>query len=372
MYKRNILLLIIVVIVLNLAAWLSPQIGTYNLCDWYTKYITPVWYNIFGRISNVFPFSVGEIMIVAGVVLTAIAIINLILLFFYRKNIKFISYSKGFYKVFSYIAVSVCLVMTLNCTILYHVTPIDPNPEKEYREYTITELEVLRNYIVNKCINYSNVIERDDDGNIIYNGDIMDKSKEALRNIAKEYPKLSGYYPDVKPMMFSGIMSQSYIAGYYFPFSMEANFNDKMYITNYPNVYCHELAHLHGYIYEDEANFLSFLACINSGDTFFEYSGYLSILFYVDTAYQDSINNNVQKYDKQVKIPDEVYDDSAFLTEEKWDEVLEKSIIDTETMDYVSDVFTDTSLKLNGVDEGIASYDAVVDLVLQYYEGILY
>ena len=44
---------------------------------------------------------------------------------------------------------------------------------------------------------------------------------------------------------------------------------------------CHELAHIRGYIYEDEANFIAFLACVESDDVAFQYSGYLSVLNYV-------------------------------------------------------------------------------------------
>ena len=56
---------------------------------------------------------------------------------------------------------------------------------------------------------------------------------------------------------------------------MEANYNDVMYIMNKPDTFCHELAHLRGYIYEDEANFIGYLACVESEDAFFQYAGYL-------------------------------------------------------------------------------------------------
>lgn len=34
--------------------------------------------------------------------------------------------------------------------------------------------------------------------------------------------------------------------------------------------------------------------------------------------------------------------------------------------------FTDTSLKINGVNEWIISYSLSVELLLKYYDGILY
>ena len=41
----------------------------------------------------------------------------------------------------------------------------------------------------------------------------------------------------------------------------------------------------------------------------------------------------------------------------------------TEIVEEVSDTFTDTTLKLNGVSDGMVSYSRVVRLLLQYYNG---
>ena len=49
-----------------------------------------------------------------------------------------------------------------------------------------------------------------------------------------------------------------------------------------------------------------------------------------------------------------------------------EAIFSTDTVDKISDEFTETSLNLNGVEEGMISYRLVVDLLLQYYDGILY
>ena len=42
-------------------------------------------------------------------------------------------------------------------------------------------------------------------------------------------------------MFFSDFMCQMYMCGYYFPFSMEANYNDVMSIMKKPATMCHEL-----------------------------------------------------------------------------------------------------------------------------------
>ena len=64
--------------------------------------------------------------------------------------------------------------------------------------------------------------------------------------------------------------------------------------------------------------------------------------------------------------------DKRFLTKETWDHVEETALIETETVKKVSNTFTETTLVLNGVKDGKISYSRVVDLLLLYYDGVLY
>lgn len=373
-YKKYILIMTVTVVFLNLIAWISRP-----FCDWYIRYIFQLMPEVFGRISGIFPFSVGEIMIVLGILLLFIAAVGGILLLIprIRKIDRFTKIAKKYYRIILVIILNVCLVMTLNCSMLYHCTRINPNPAVEERDYTLDELEKLYVYIIEECNAYAKKMDRDDKGRVVYDKDMKEVAKQAMRNISKDYKRLKGYYPDVKDMAFSNLMSQAYMGGYYFPFSMEANVNAKMYIMNYPSTYCHELSHLQGYIYEDEANFLGYLACLESGDDMFIYSGYLSVLAYVSNAYYRSCNK-ISPYEakaREDRIPyclAEVVEDMVFLLPETWEEVEEKAIVDTDKMDQISTTFTETTLQMNGVTEGMAAYDGVVELLLKYYDGELY
>ena len=160
--------------------------------------------------------------------------------------------------------------------------------------------------------------------------------------------------------------------GYYFPFSMEANYNTTMYITNKPCTMCHELSHLKGFIYEDEANFIGYLACIDSDDPLFQYSGYLSILSYVDRDFYKSIGRDRAKYKTYPQISRQVKKDDIFLTSEAWSRVNSHAWINTKCVKTASDAAVNTSLKTNGVKNGIASYSMVVQRLMDYYDGTLW
>lgn len=372
------------VVLLNIIAWSSEA-----FCDWYIRYVFPVWVNTYGRLTGLFPFSVGEWLIVAGVFLVIAAVILMIASAFRwiirrcrarhvdkqdkssraphvtrpsvtRGRGRFDKLCCGFYTFFAWVLLAVLVLMTLNCTILYHATPFsekyfaiekatdDVNEntdtgntaETKKGTYTLQDLTALRNMLVEKCNELSGQMQRTEEGEIIYEGNMRKKAISDMQALGETYDALQGFYPMPKPLYFSDFVSQQYMLGYYFPFSMEANYNKVAYVTNLPVTMCRELAHLKGYIQEDEANFIGFLACISSDDLLFQYSGYLSVLNYVNNDFYEAVGEDYERYMAEVQIDRQVYEDA---------------------------VFVETSLKLNGVDDGMVAYSRVVDLLLQWY-----
>lgn len=275
--------IILVTVLLNFIAWRSTQ-----FCDFYVKYIFPLWINTYGRIIGLCSFSVGEIMVAMGVIMVIFAIIlGLLAVIFLLLARRYAIYGKMkticryFYSSLAWVFVIVSMVMTLNCFILYHCSTFDEKYlQTEADDYTLEELMQLRDYVVTQANTLSTEVERDKNGKIIYSGNLQKTAIESMKSLGEQYEQLSGYYPMPKPIATSGFLSQQHMKGYYFPFSMEANYNDVMDTMNKPATMCHELAHLKGFIYEDEANLIGFLACINSDDIMFQYSGYLSVLNY--------------------------------------------------------------------------------------------
>lgn len=387
MHKKLFAIGIVGVIIINIASWMSVEFS-----DWYIKNIFPIWLNTYARLTSKVPVSVGEIMLVLAVAVTLFGISffvwNLICRGKYKRAVR------RFGAFYAWTALVVCYIMTLNCFILYHgssfaekymhdgsdldmmvagisddiVTQVHMND----KTYTKKELAILRDYIVEKCNALEKDIIHDDSGTAYYDGDLIEASRQAMINLGEEYDQLAGFYVTPKYLTCSEFFSQQYIMGYYFPFSMEANINSVMYITNIAPTVCHELAHTKGFIYEDDANMIGFLACIHSDDPFLQYCGYLSVLNYVNNEFYDSIGGSINVYKSHVRISDAVADDNIFLTREEWQTVEKKAVIKTSTVKTVSSTLMDTTLKLNGVEEGVQQYDNVVRLLLEYYDGELY
>ena len=67
---RIYLSIVAVLLLLQVVAWSSR-----SLSDAYIDYIFPIWVNTYGRITGLFPFSVGEWMIVAGILVVLAAVV---------------------------------------------------------------------------------------------------------------------------------------------------------------------------------------------------------------------------------------------------------------------------------------------------------
>ncbi len=403
------------VVLLNVAAWNSSAFS-----DWYIAHVFPVWVGTYGRVTGLFPFSVGEWLIGAGLLVLGLAALlgivwagmGIVLAVRHlgdrrREAVSAVGAGgenrgmpaeaapqsgrfRGFrkvsilyYRFFVWTLLIVCLIMTLNCFILYHASTFSEHYfGEDDNVYTLEELIGVYNMVAEQCNRLSGEMLRDESGMVLYPGslgmdgellDMEDMARELMARLGEEYPQLKGYYPRPKALLTSDFMCQQHMQGYYFPFSMEANYNDVMHILNFPSTMCHELAHLRGYIYEDEANFIGYLACVQSEDAFFQYAGYLSVLVYLRNDIYKARRENSAAYEEAVEriapveVEARVWEDNIFVVDEEWDRINGKALIDTEVVDKAADVFIDTNLKIHGISDGAVSYSRVVRLLLQYY-----
>lgn len=365
-FKKNTIICIGIIIFISVLNFMSVYIK--GFADIYRKYVFVHISSTFSWLTNIYKYSVGEVMITMGVFIVLIGLIIFIAGFMKYKWLK--SLRRIYFKIVLYILIFIYATETLNCFILYHTTTIENTLYKDIDlSSDISDGERLiyvYNTVVDNINKLSSKMKRDSDGDLIKNYS-YNECKAALRNISDRFTCLSGYYPSPKEIYYSDIMTQQYLAGIYFPFSMEANYNKLMYISNMPSTICHELSHLKGYIRENEANYLSFVACIESDNEFLQYSGYLSVFYYllddIETYATEEEKTNMHKIDKRA------YDDTIFVKEEVFNEIEEKSFVSTDTLSDATDKFIDSNLKINGVSSGMDNYNEVVRLLIFYYYG---
>ena len=345
-------------VIMNLISWISTE-----FTDWYADYIYPVFSNTFSRLTSPIPFSLGEALIGAGIVLVAAGLpVFIIVIIVKKEKRKKIAVGTGKF-VLWVVGVIICLI-NLNYFMLNHCTDFS---ERYYKNSDYSSEAFMNAYVrvTDELIELAPQMNRDEDGYFVMTDDIGSVSGSTMQKLGTAYPQFKGYYPKPKKMLFPKIRSQMGLSGFFAPYTMEANYNAIMHDSNIPFTACHELAHLKGVAKENEANFIAFLACIGSDSAEYRYSGYLMAFSYMfgdapDTEAADMILSS---------IPNEAWQDMIFLKPEVREKVEESAIIPTEVISEVSDAVVDAQIKLNGVEDGIKSYKRVNELIMDYYSS---
>ena len=177
---------------------------------------------------------------------------------------------------------------------------------------------------------------------------------EAYAAAGEIYPFLSGRYGAPKFALLSTPLAHLNIAGIFSPFTLEAHVNAHEADALLAATAAHEGAHLRGFAREDEANFIAYAVCRQSGDVYVRYSGTLLALIYAGNAlsendpaayaqiwagYSEGVRADLRHYNAAW----EPYDGQAAQVHEK-----------------VNDAY----LKANGQADGVRSYGRMVDLLI--------
>lgn len=336
-----------------------------GFCNVYAKYVFPLWVNTYGRLTSLLPFSFGEALIILGITILLLTLPSLaVLMIIKKKERKRVLRIYGF----SYLCIIafILLTETLNCFVIYRCSTFGDIYNIPATEHTNAELIELYDFLAAKCNERAGQMQRDDEGLFVLTADLDETAKEAMQNLGREFDRLDGFYVTPKPILNSYFMSQQYLMGMYFPFTLEANYNKEMYPSNLPETVCHELAHTRGFMLEDEANFIAYLACARSDNIEYQYSGYLRALKYVLSQIKD--NCTQQEIDAAYgKLSNEVLTDINGNAS-YWRKVQEsdEGILPSKKVAEVGDKAMEASLKFNGVEDGKKSYGRMVDLLLDY------
>jgi hypothetical protein len=323
-----------------------------------------------GRFFGIFPFSVAEILL--GLIIIGGLVGLVLFVIFVIKRKKIISKTVLWT---SCVASTLLLIYITNCGIMYNrQTFLHGSGADFYRHENDEEqvfMMILQEFLEKDLLSQ---ITTDENGVFKMTGDLSKTAPAAMRNLAETFPRLDVYYPRPKPLTRIGseIMTAGWITGVFSPFTVEANYNG---ITPYGErilTALHELVHAAGFMREDEANFISFLAAKESGDPELEYAAYLYAFYRLGHySWCDETDTS--------SIPEQVWHDMLAEDIFWWSRLYipvfcdDGEIIDYVTnpvVDIISDVTSavnDAYLQAQGVDDGVLSYGRAIDLIIAYY-----
>jgi len=348
--------------------------------DWVVIYISAPVRNFFALLSSIYPFSWMEVICTAAVIF---------FIYYLVKSIKDTSRRREKWKLLGKrllpILVVACYIWGLFCWLWssgYHATGFAERYEFSNSGVAREDLITVTKLFADKANELSELVERDTDNRYIADRrEMFAQSTGIYRNISREFPGLGGRLYAPKPMMYSWLMSITGYAGMYFALTGEAMINTHPPGAFMPATVAHEHAHQLGIFAEDEANFVSILACISSDNVTFQYAGYMAGLNYLLNAlsFPDnpfSSGPNEEWFEIMSSLSGNVlidrHESFDFWTSRTnisigvdfIDRVL-TTVAET-TNDAVNTVY-DNFLKFQNQELGIKSYGACVDLLVEYY-----
>lgn len=345
-----------VVLIISIALWL---LGRYNhdFAEFWSLNVYPIFAGTIARIFGWIPFSVSEfllygliLLVIGGVVYHIVRITKVkkgklsVLIDLLRRGIS--------------IAVTIFFLLTANCLIGYNRSYYTEYSGLTVTTYTKEQLLNLTEAMIARANYFSERIETDENNISVCNVDMQSESVNVMEKLAAKNEVLRSFAVKPKPVAASRIMSYCNLCGIYSPFTVEANYNDDMPNSKKPFTICHELSHLTGFIREDEANYIAFMACRQSDSDFFNYSGYLDGLVYCLNAYNSvaSAEEYSALYAKiNYQIMCELRDRNQYWSQ-----------FETPIAAAASSI-NDAYLKSNQQEDGEKSYGRVVDLMLAEY-----
>ena len=300
------------------------------------------------------PFTVWDIGLV---LLILLFVITLIVMIVKRK-----SFLKWFGSVL--LICSFLLSIAVDAWMLNHYAP--PLAEEiglPIREYTEDELADAFLYYYSQAAACADLIERDADGVPVKKdfNVLAEKAGSSYAHLSETYEIFEGSTQPVKKIwLFGKLLMYSGITGEFMPITGESGVPAEEVAVNMPFTMCHEAAHRLGIASEEEANFAAYLACEDSEDPDFRYSGYYSAFIY---TYNALAKKNVKRLKKLIETH---RDDGYALVLADSDHASEYYKQYESPLEEVETKVNDTYLKTFDEESGVQSYGEVADELIAW------
>ncbi len=327
----------------------------------YARKIYPIFANALGWLFSLVPFSVLEILIpLAGAGLLFYIVWTVV------KAVKDPARKNRLWRMglnllggASVVYFGFVLLMGLN----YYRAPITDYLQLSVQKSTKEELYDLCELLVHDCNFYRRQLQEGEDGVALLQDESFyataDRARKAYAALEEELPILAAADIRNKPLLSSKLFSMVLTTGIYIPF--ESGVNVDMPAHALPSTMCHELTHFRGFMREEEANFLGYLACLRSEQADFRYSGSLMAFTYAFNALYGEDQDLARKI---AQLCEEGMMRDLQAEDDYWNQYRHTVISEGSQQIY------DQYLQFNDQESGIKSYGEMIDLLLAYYRNL--
>lgn len=266
-----------IVLILFAAAIKTLSFYPYAVERYYSKGIYPVLARLQRLLFGWIPFSIGDVLYIGVIVLLIWRLVRLIRALIRREAPK--GWLLSFLRRTVFVGLWVYVLFNGCWGLNYDRLGIADQLHLQVRPYSTAELNQLILLLIGQ-MNRLDSAGRVDRAGLSQMRTLRNGACASYASLSRQDPGFTYDHPSVKSSLFSYPGAYIGFAGYYNPFSGEAQVNTWNPLFTQPYTTCHEMGHQLGYAKENEANFVGFLAASRSPDPAFRYSVYFDLFLY--------------------------------------------------------------------------------------------
>jgi len=354
--RRQALKALILLLVILFITWVNRQ------PEWiesiYASNVYPFLSRTLGYLFSWIPFSVGDVfyLVICGLLLG--------MLFRFLKRLFTGKFRNASYRFLQLLVVleGLVIVFYLFWGMNYFRYSTAARLDLDRKDYRLEDLQPAAAYLIDRANHYRALLPRGEMEKV-KDRQIYRAAEQAYRDLGKSNPAFRVPRPRVKPALFTPLINFMGVAGYFNPFTGEAQVNYAMPVFVKPFVACHEIAHQAGFGPEDAASFAGFLAGTYSDDRLLQYSVHYTAM--KDVLYEISRIDRTVYSELVTRISPEIREDIE-IERRYWARY-------RGPVDAISDFFYDHFLKANNQPKGLRTYNEMIGLLIAHYQkqGIL-
>ncbi len=327
----------------------------------FAKGIFHLYSQAFAFVTGLIPFSLAEMGILLGIVLIPALLIWRVVVYIKRRGERLYLIAADLLSLLC-IGALVYFMLVMGCSVNYYRKPVADYLGLTVRDSSVEELYALHAELAERTSAIREQLTLEDEDGVyrlsVSTAELAKWCDDSYDALAEVHAVFHGVYSKPKRILFSAMMSKTELTGVYVPFTMEANVNVDVPDYSIASTMCHELAHLRGFIREDEANYIAYLACLASDNPELQYSGLMEALILSGNALYGK--NPDLYYEIRAGYGEGVNRDLV-ANSAYWAQFHDTKISNT------TEKLNDTYLKANNQSDGVQSYGRMVDLLLAEY-----
>jgi len=308
---------------------------------------------VVGHITDLFPFSVFEILCGVALILGIISLVRWCIWF---KRKKLYKIACGLSRA-AVIVLTVILAYTATASCTYYRTSINGHIPASNNKPDSDALMEMVDYYVDDFNALAEKMPRNADGNVVcpYTFiELAEKMQQEFERLDDSY--FSQYTPRVKQLISGDIIQSFNIIGISFQPTGEANVVYNAVPIDLPHLMAHELAHSKGIMREGDANLIAAFITLTSDDDYIRYSGY--------TNFYSTIRQFVSLSNLETDYQEAGYSYASALVNADYKHRYELYTAYPDVIGKVGEFINDLYLKMSGVEDGTDSYYVGGDVVI--------